>query len=328
MKIIATLALARGIEPAESVLEICNSNSIYDFRINLDKLNDITDLNKAYEFIEYIRGFCNKNKIILDLPIPQKKLRINLYNSKMLDVKQHQIIKLSKKSVNLEECLGDINVDNFDSHFIENQFYYYADGLGKLRVQKIHTDYIEFECLNEFTLISRKSISSESQINLTFNREMYDFINKTNPDKIMFSFVEDIDFLKNVINKLNKNIDFLFKIETEKGVNNLSQICIEGNGIVVGRGDLGLTSDICLLPDFQNKIISISKNNNCPIYIATDILASMKDNNLPYRGDIFDLHNILVSDVTGIILNAPLLYGKNVNEALAIIKKMQDYYNK
>lgn len=327
MKIIATLSFMADFEQTKQVINTCYKYNVNDFRINIDKINEETDFQKAKWLVDYIRKN-KKNKLYIDLAYPKKKLRITLKKQNdRYPVVKGQVIALGNRRSENDNVEGTISIDNFLDYFTFDREYYFADGLGVLKVIGIDERKIRFVCLNNFELQSGKSIGSNKLQDTSLTEQLIEVLNYCNPENIMLSFVENTEFISELMTKIKCESTILCKIETKKGIENVKDICNSGYGIVVARGDLGLNVNICQLPVYQKKLIDIASEHKSKIFIATDILTSMKMTGIPSRSDIFDLYNIIHSNITGFVLNPPVLYEGYGEKCLQIINQMLQFSN-
>lgn len=148
-------------------------------------------------------------------------------------------------------------------------------------------------------------------------------------DYLCISFVNDLSNIleiKNIVNKFNPNIQLIAKIETKEGVNNLESIIKSIDGIMIGRGDLGIRLPIWELSKHQKNICKIAKQNNKKIIIGTGFLNHMKENIIPSRAEVNDLYNtvldgadeIMFSGETAISIN-PIAVLKMANSIVSTI---------
>ncbi len=70
---------------------------------------------------------------------------------------------------------------------------------------------------------------------------------------------------------------------------------------MVARGDLAVTAPFELLGLEQKKIIRIAKKNQKPVIVATQILESLVEGQVPTRPEISDLTNIILDGADGIM---------------------------
>ena len=79
---------------------------------------------------------------------------------------------------------------------------------------------------------------------------------------------------------------------------------------MVSRGDLGLDTEIEKIPSIQKKIVDLTKEHEKIIIIATEMLASMKDNVRPTRAEVSDVSSSVMEQVDALMLSSETAIGK------------------
>lgn len=133
-------------------------------------------------------------------------------------------------------------------------------------------------------------------------------------DYIACSFVskaQDIIEVKEFLraNNAPSDIDIIAKIENRAGVNNLRSILEVADGIMIGRGDLGVEIPYEELPDIQKHIIvECRKVGKCCI-TATEMLESMITKPRPTRAEISDVANAVYDGSSAVMLSGETAAG-------------------
>lgn len=116
-------------------------------------------------------------------------------------------------------------------------------------------------------------------------------------DMLGFSFVNkatDITELHAQLALLNKpDFPIIAKIETNKAVNNLPSLLLEGMrkksfGVMIARGDLAVEIGFERLSEIQDEILWICEAAHTPVIWATQVLESLNKEGLPTRGEVTD----------------------------------------
>ena len=122
----------------------------------------------------------------------------------------------------------------------------------------------------------------------------------------------------------NKNLDsginYIAKIETKQGIANINEIIDESDAILIDRGDLSRELSISKIPGATDALNQLCQQKGIPFYVATNILESMMNENLPSRSEISDLFRMLASNVQGIVLAAEVAIGKNPIDSVKTVK--------
>lgn len=165
----------------------------------------------------------------------------------------------------------------------------------------------------------------------SFDKEALALVKSSSPEEIYVSFCNshhDIEQAKKIIEGIDTSWRprLIAKIETIKGVSNLEEICNEADGILVDRGDLSREIKISRVPIVTSNIIEYCRQLGKECYIATNVLDSMIENQLPSRAEISDIYNLIEKGVSGIVLAAEVAIGKNPVECVRVVKYMHDVY--
>lgn len=114
------------------------------------------------------------------------------------------------------------------------------------------------------------------------------------------------------------------KIETVRAIENLPEIHSGVDSVMLGRGDLGIIGDYTQLGVYQEYVIQYCKANKKKIFVATDIMDSLEEYNVPSRADLLDLYYLLSSEVDGLVTSAknaqPILLKRFCN----IVRRMKN----
>lgn len=107
-----------------------------------------------------------------------------------------------------------------------------------------------------------------------------------------------------------ENIDIIAKIENQSGIDNIEDICSECEGIMIGRGDLGVEVPYTELPAIQKYLITKCRLLGKRVITATEMLESMIYNPRPTRAEISDVANAVYDGSSAIMLSGESAAGK------------------
>jgi pyruvate kinase len=137
---------------------------------------------------------------------------------------------------------------------------------------------------------------------------------KNDVDFIACSFVSNGQDLRDIKNFLSDNgisgIDLIAKIENRSGVDNIAEICAECDGIMIGRGDMGVEIPFEELPGIQKHLITQCRLLGKRVITATEMLESMIHNARPTRAEISDVANAVYDGTSAIMLSGETAAGK------------------
>ncbi|MBI29392.1 MAG: hypothetical protein CMI95_05835 [Pelagibacteraceae bacterium] len=130
-------------------------------------------------------------------------------------------------------------------------------------------------------------------------------------------------------NELLKGKKKIFKIETLRAIKNFKKILKKGDLFLIDRGDLSKDVKIENIPIVQRNLFKLKeKYKNKKIYVATNLLESMLENNYPTRGEANDIFNSLEMGASGLVLAAETAIGKHPKDTVIFLKKMIKTFNR
>ena len=137
---------------------------------------------------------------------------------------------------------------------------------------------------------------------------------KNDVDFIACSFVSNGQDLRDVKAFMAENgisgIDLIAKIENRSGVDLIAEICAECDGIMIGRGDMGVEIPFEELPGIQKHLITQCRLLGKRVITATEMLESMIHNARPTRAEISDVANAVYDGTSAIMLSGETAAGK------------------
>ncbi len=180
------------------------------------------------------------------------------------------------------------------------------------------------------TLSDRKSMSFPGKV----LKQVY--LSEQDKSDLIFGIKNDIDFIscsfvsckQDLIDvkefiKANggDNIGIIAKIENQAGIDNIEDICSQCEGIMIGRGDMGVEIPFESLPAVQKQLITKCRLLGKRVITATEMLESMINNPRPTRAEISDVANAVYDGTSAIMLSGETAAGKY---PVLTIKTMSD----
>ena len=153
-------------------------------------------------------------------------------------------------------------------------------------------------------------------------------------DFVACSFVskaQDVQEVRDFLAKCGAHdIDLIAKIENRAGVNNLHDIMAASDGIMIGRGDLGVEVPYEELPDIQKNIINECRRAGKRVITATEMLESMITKPRPTRAEISDVANAVYDGTSAVMLSGETASGDYPVETVAAMSRivMQAEHNR
>lgn len=144
-------------------------------------------------------------------------------------------------------------------------------------------------------------------------------------DMIAQSFVRSARAMSKIRREIASRLPecaLVAKIENEEGIRNLDAIMRVSDGIMVARGDLGVTMPIWEVPIIQKEIIARCGAKGKFSITATQMLESMTENGRPTRAEVSDIANAILDGTDYVMLSAETAAGKHPVEAARMMNEV------
>jgi len=159
------------------------------------------------------------------------------------------------------------------------------------------------------------------------------FCEKRGVEYIAQSFVrtkKDMLDVKDALMKGSK-CRLIAKIENREGIKNIDDIIAISDGIMIARGDMGVSLPIYEIPIIQKMIIKKCNRAGKFVITATQMLESMTENHRPTRAEVTDIANAIIDGTDFVMLSAESAVGRYPVETVrmmnSIIKFTEGYLN-
>jgi len=146
--------------------------------------------------------------------------------------------------------------------------------------------------------------------------------NDLNWDFVSASFIRSAEAAREVRLAMGTKMKLIAKIENQAGVDNIDEIIPEVDGIMIGRGDLGLQLGLEKVPMVQRMLIEKCNNAGKPVITATQMFESMITNPRPTRGEVNDVATAILLRTDSIMLSAETTTGQYPVEAVKYMTKI------
>ena len=197
---------------------------------------------------------------------------------------------------------------------------YVNNGLVHFVVEEIKGHDIICKVTAGGELSNRKSMSFPGKV----LKQVY--LSEVDKSDILFGIEQDVDFIacsfvscKQDLDDVrafldthtnDDNISLIAKIENQHGVDNIDEICQACDGIMIGRGDMGVEIPFEELPKIQKQLITKCRLLGKRVITATEMLESMIYNPRPTRAEISDVANAVYDGTSAIMLSGETAAGK------------------
>jgi pyruvate kinase len=147
-------------------------------------------------------------------------------------------------------------------------------------------------------------------------------------DWIALSFVRNPKDLEDIHQLIQAHSDtseyrtrVISKIEKPEAIQNIDAIIANTDGLMVARGDLGVEIPMAEVPLVQKMLVRKAKEAKIPVIIATQMMESMIDCQVPTRAEVNDVANSIMDGADAVMLSGETSVGAFPNE---VIKKMRE----
>lgn len=281
-------------------------------------LNLVRTLNKKYS--RHLR-------ILGDLE--GYRIRIGKLKKEVI-LKKRQMLLLSNETIFCDKGSILFDYEGPISDIKNGSFVYIDDGNIALKVKSRSKGCLQTEVIVPGVLKEHKGINIPD-INLRFSgltdkdKKDIEFSVKNKVDFIAQSFVrskKDILSFRDSVKDRLPNCKIIAKIENRQGIKNIDEIIAVSDGIMVARGDMGVSLPIYEIAVIQKMII---KKCNCMkkfVITATQMLESMTENLRPTRAEVTDVANALLDGSDYLMLSAETAAGKHPVESVNMMNQI------
>jgi pyruvate kinase len=255
--------------------------------------------------------------IMLDTKGPE--YRIKTFADHKVTLRDGQDFTLRVDAVEGNEQQVSVNYADLNKDLKPGDRVLINNGLVSMDVKEIVGPEIRCRVVIGGELSDRKSMSFPGKVlNLVYLSEqdkadlLFGIENKV--DYVACSFVSRKQDLLDVREFLDANggrqISLIAKIENQPGIDNIEEICTACEGIMIGRGDMGVEIPYEELPAAQKLLINKCRLIGKRVITATEMLESMIHNARPTRAEISDVANAVYDGSSAIMLSGETAAGK------------------
>ncbi|PKK82961.1 MAG: pyruvate kinase [candidate division Zixibacteria bacterium HGW-Zixibacteria-1] len=264
------------------------------------------------------------------------RIRIGSFEDRAADtieLKEKQIVFLSNQITKHDSDTIPLDYQGSLQVIKAGDFIYIDDGNIALRATNVTENSVQCEVVNPGILKEHKGVNIPDA-RFPFkglaekDRHDLEFGIKNKVDFIAQSFVrsrQDITDIRDFISKTNFSCQLIAKIENKDGIENLDEILDVADGIMVARGDLGVSLPIYEVPILQKMIIKKCEQRGKTVITATQMLESMTENLRPTRAEVSDVANAILDGSNYVMLSGETAVGKHPVETISMMKKIIDF---
>jgi len=286
---------------------------------------------------DLIKEMNAKTEIMVDMPEQKIRLGHLAYEKDKVNSGEQFVIRPSKSSYTIDDYIP-VNLHRLDTYFKPGDRVSLGDGETAFIVKDvIEQDKVLVEFVNDGDVDEYRGLMSPNLADCMDHCSVavssLALFRDTMPNYLALSFVNSAEY----VNNINKEIDTIYKgewkpkiyakIESPEGIKNLAKIMDASGGVIVARGDLGLTIDYTEIILEQKRACKLGLEKKKPVIIATQILTSCIDNIIPHRCELADLTNMILDGAAGIMLSQETSLndkpGRVIKIARDVIEKVQ-----
>lgn len=325
-KIIATLGPASS---TETILRKMMLKGMDVARLNFSHGTREAHLNCIRLIRKFNKKYRRHIRILGDLE--GYRIRIGrLKNSKAVDLKKRQRLCLTQ-----DDIIGEGNLIAFDYkgdlRDIKNgQYIYIDDGRIALAVEG-HAK----RCLKAKVLIGGM-LKEHKGVNIPGVRLRFSGLTEKDGRDLRFAIDNRLDFIAQSFVRTKSDMlkirDFLkgdlpkcqiiAKIENREGIRNIDEIIEVSDGIMIARGDMGISLPIYEVPIIQKEIIKKCNRAKKFVITATQMLESMVENHIPTRAEVTDVANAIIDGSDYLMLSAETAVGRYPVETVEMMNNI------
>jgi pyruvate kinase len=199
-----------------------------------------------------------------------------------------------------------------------------GDGVPRLAVERTDDGEVVARVVAPGRLSARKGV------NVTFARPELPAITakdvadlevavEAGADFVALSFVRsgaDIDELRRRLCEHGSRALIVAKLESVEGYARLDEILAAADGVMVARGDYGVTAGLPGIPLMQKDVIARARRAGKLVITATQMLESMIAAPEPTRAEVADVANAVIDGTSAVMLSAESSVGQHPVEAV------------
>jgi pyruvate kinase len=144
-------------------------------------------------------------------------------------------------------------------------------------------------------------------------------------DYIAQSFIrkrKDVEDIRDLVKDTLPSCQIVAKIETKEAIANIDDIIKASDGIMVARGDMGISVPIYKIPIIQKMIIKKCNMADRFVITATQMLEHMTEHSRPTRAEVTDVANAIMDGTDFVMLSGETASGKYPVESVKMMSQI------
>jgi len=262
------------------------------------------------------------------------RIRIGTFKTgSAIALKKGQLLRLTNRKVP-----GDIGLIPFDyegalSDIKVGSLIFIDDGNLCLLVKSCSKEYLWTKVVTGGLLKEHKGVNIP-ELHLRFkglkekDRQDILFGIGNNVDYIAQSFVrdrQDMLEIRKIVDAGQAKCKLIAKIENRLGIKNIDRILEVCDGIMIARGDMGVSLPIYQVPVIQKQIIKKCNRKKKFVITATQMLESMTEHLRPTRAEVSDVANAVLDGTDYLMLSGETAVGDYPAECVRMMDQIVGY---
>lgn len=248
-------------------------------------------------------------------------------------LKKKDIIYITK-----EDIIGTNREVSFDykgslKGISRGNFIYIDDGKISLKVRAVEKQKLEAEVVSGGVLKEKKGINipdARLEFEALTEKDKNDiqFAIKNKVEFVAQSFVnraKDVTLLRDILRKHKSEAKIFAKVESKDALINIDEIIAAADGIIVARGDLGVCLPVYKVPVIQKEVIKKCKISDKPVVVATQMLESMIEEEIPTRAEVSDVANAILDGADYLLVSSETTVGRFPDKVIEMMSKIIRY---
>ena len=322
------------IGPASETEEVLESMMLAG--MNVARINFSHGTHEEHaEKIRRVKAVRDKLKLPIAIMLDTKgpEYRIKTFTDHKITLKEGDLFTLRVDDVEGNEQQVSVTYQNLNKDLSAGDRVLINNGLIAMDVVEIKGPEIRCRVTAGGELSDRKSMSFPGKV---LNQV---YLSEQDKADLLFGIEHDVDYVacsfvsrKQDLLDLRAFVDehggqklsLIAKIENQSGIDNIEEICTACEGIMIGRGDMGVEIPYEELPAVQKHLIDKCRMIGKRVITATEMLESMIHNIRPTRAEISDVANAVYDGSSAIMLSGETAAGKYPVQSVAVMAKIAE----
>ena len=270
--------------------------------------------------------------ILLDTKGPE--YRVGVFKEDKVTIEEGQTFTFTTEDVIGDETKVSVNYKNLHEDLEVGDTVLVNNGLLEFKVTEIIGKDIVCTTIAGGICSNKKSMSFPNKV----LKQVY--LSEQDKKDIKWGLDHDVDYIacsfvsckQDLVDVTNyiadlgydptKDVVLIAKIENRAGIDNIEEICEMCDGIMIGRGDMGVEIPFDELPSVQKKLITKCRLIGKRVITATEMLESMINNPRPTRAEISDVANAVYDGSSAVMLSGETAAGKYPVKTIKAMSKI------